>query len=160
MSLNMIWAMGKNREIGLKNDLPWHLPEDLLHFKKITAGKPVIMGLRTYESLGRPLPGRKNIVINFSKIDIPGCTVVTSIQESLDLVNKEDAFIIGGASIYKQFLPYADKLYITYIDHDFLADTFFPDFDIDEWILVSQEKGNQDENNPFEYYFRVYDRKQ
>ncbi len=158
MALSMIWAMGKNREIGINNSLPWNLPEDLKHFKKTTFGKPVIMGLRTFESLGKPLPGRKNIVLNFSKKDILGCFVVTSINEALDMVKDEDAFVIGGASIYKQFLEYSEKLYITFIDHEFKADAYFPGFELNEWKLVSEEKGIRDEKNPYDYYFRVYDR--
>lgn len=158
MTLSMIWAMGKNREIGINNSLPWNLPEDLKHFKKTTLGKPVIMGLRTFESLGRPLPGRKNIVLNFSKKDIPGCFVVTSINEALDMVKGEDAFVIGGASIYKQFLEHADRLFITFIDHEFKADAYFPEFDLNEWKIISEEKGIRDEKNPYDYYFRVYER--
>jgi dihydrofolate reductase len=158
MTLSMIWAMGRNREIGKNNSLPWHLPEDLKHFKAITLGKPVIMGLRTYESLGKPLPNRKNIVLNFKVQDIPGCTVVTSIQSALDKVKGEDAFIIGGASIYKQFLDFADRLYITYIDSDFEADIFFPEFDLSTWRMVQEAKGLKDEKNPYDYYFRTYER--
>ena len=157
MSLSMIWAMGKNREIGKGIHLPWHIPEDFKYFKKTTLGKPVIMGLTTYKSLGKPLPGRRNIVINFNRIVIPGCEVVCSIQEAVDAVDEEtEAFVIGGASIYKQFLPLVDKLFMTYIDHEFDADIFFPEFDLSKWKLVSEEKGTNDEKNPFDYYFRVY----
>jgi dihydrofolate reductase len=160
MTLSMIWAMGKNRELGKGLKIPWHIPEDFKHFKNITTGKTVIMGLNTFKSLEKPLPNRRNIVINFEKLDIPGCEVVTSINEAVDKVKHEkEAFIIGGASIYRQFLPFASKLYMTYIDHSFEADIFFPEFDMDEWKLFSQEKGLKDEKNPYDYYFRVYERK-
>jgi dihydrofolate reductase len=153
----MIWAMGKNREIGINNALPWHLPNDLQHFKQVTSGKTVIMGLSTYYSLGRALPNRRNIVINFTKIDLPGCEVVISIKDALEAVKGEDeAFIIGGASIYQQFLPFAEKLYITLIDQEFKADRFFPEFDMARWKLKSKEKGLKDEKNPFDYHFCVY----
>ena len=160
MTFSMIWAMAKNMELGKDNKLLWHLPEDLKHFKQVTLGKPVIMGLRTFYSLGKPLPGRRNIVLNFEKIDLPGCEVILSIQEAIDKVKHEsEAFIIGGASIYKQFLPYADKLYMTYIDHNFEADAFFPEFNLNEWKLISNVKGIKDEKNPFDYWFRTYVRK-
>ena len=156
----MIWAMGKNRELGKGINLPWHLPEDLSYFKLTTYGMPVIMGLTTFKSLGKPLPGRRNIVLNFDKIDIPGCEVITSIAEAIEAVkDEEEAFIIGGASIYKQFLDKVDRLYMTYIDHEFEANIFFPEFDIDEWKMISETKGKKDEKNPYDYYFRVYERK-
>ena len=158
--ISMIWAMGKNREIGKGLKIPWHIPNDFKHFKKITSGHSVIMGLKTYQSLGKPLPNRRNIILHFNKINIPGCEVATSIQEALDLVKNEDeAFVIGGASIYRQFLAFADKLYMTYIDHEFDADIFFPEFDLDEWELVKQEKGLKDKDNDYDYYFREYVRK-
>jgi dihydrofolate reductase len=156
--LSMIWAMGRNRELGLNNSLPWHIPEDLKHFKKITEGKTVIMGLRTFQSLGKPLPGRRNIVLHFEPISIEGCEVCTSIPEVLDKVKGEDAFIIGGASIYKQFLPKADRLYITFIDHEFQADTFFPEFDMEGWKLLEEAKGLRDPKNDYDYFFRTYER--
>ncbi len=159
MTLSMIWAMGKNREIGKGIHLPWHIPEDFKYFKKTTLGKPVIMGLTTFKSIGKPLPGRRNIVLNFNRIDLPGCEVVTSIEEAIEKVKDEpEAFVIGGASIYKQFLDKVDKLYITFIDHVFDADIFFPHYDITRWKLVSEEKGLKDDKNPYDYYFRVYDR--
>jgi dihydrofolate reductase len=161
MSLSMIWAMGKNKELGKGLKIPWHIPEDFKHFKNITTGKTVIMGLNTFKSLGKPLPNRRNIVLNFEKLDLPGCEVVTSIKEAADAVKDEkEAFVIGGASIYKQFLTLTSKLYMTYIDHSFDADIFFPEFDLSEWKLVSEKKGQKDEKNPYDYYFRVYERKQ
>lgn len=160
MTLSMIWAMGKNRELGLDLEIPWHIPNDFKYFKKTTLGKSVIMGLKTFESLGKPLPNRRNIVLDFVKHDIPGIEFATSIQEAIDKVKDEDeAFIIGGASIYKQFLRFADRLYMTLIDHEFKANIFFPEFDLNEWKLVSEEKGLKDEKNNYDYYFRVYERK-
>jgi dihydrofolate reductase len=157
MTLSMIWAMGKNRELGLGLKIPWHIPEDFKHFKDVTSGKTVIMGLNTYKSLGKPLVKRRNIVLNFEKLEIPGCEVITSVNEANHAVeNEEEAFIIGGASIYKQFFPFAGKLYMTYIDHSFEADIFFPEFDLFEWKLISNEKGLKNEKNPYDYYFRVY----
>ena len=154
----MIWAMGKNREIGLNNMLPWHIPEDLKHFRKTTEGKTVIMGLRTYESLGRPLPNRRNIVLHFEPIKVSGCEVYTSIPTVLEIVKNEDAFVIGGASIYRQFLPFAKRLYITFIDNSFKADAYFPEFDMNDWKLVSEENGNKEKSMPYEFYFRIYER--
>jgi dihydrofolate reductase len=154
--ISMIWAMGRSREIGKNNRLPWHLPNDLKHFKEVTYGKTVIMGSKTFESLGKALPGRRNIVITLEKIEAPGCELVYSIEEALE--KADDAFIIGGASIYKQFLPYTNRLYITRIEHDFDADIFFPEFDLEEWKLIKREKGIKDEKNPYEYYFEVYER--
>lgn len=156
----MIWAMGRNREIGKGLSLPWHIPEDLKHFKEVTSGKTVIMGLKTFESLGKALPKRRNLVLNFTKFDLPGCEMVTSIEEALGLVKNEDeAFVIGGASIYRQFLQHAARLYITKIDHEFDADIFFPEIDLSGWRLVSERKGPKDEKNPFDYYFCIYERR-
>ncbi|HIH41422.1 TPA: dihydrofolate reductase [Candidatus Woesearchaeota archaeon] len=160
MALSMIWAMGKNRELGKDLQIPWHIPEDFKHFKKTTMGKPVIMGLTTFRSLGKPLPGRRNIILSFEKMNIPGCEVFISIQGALATLKHDDeAFIMGGASIYRQFLPTVGKLYMTYIDHNFDANIFFPEFDMKEWKLISEEKGPKNEKNPYDYYFRVYERK-
>lgn len=160
MKISIIWAMGKNRELGLDLEIPWHIPNDFKHFKKITSGHSVIMGLKTFQSLGKPLPNRRNIVLDFTKQDIKGVEFATSIPESISMVKEEDeAFVIGGASIYKQFLQVADKLYMTYIDHEFIANIFFPEFDLDEWKLIKEEKGLKNDKNPYDYYFREYERK-
>ncbi len=157
----MIWAMAKNRAIGKDNKLLWHLPSDLKHFKEITLGKPVIMGLRTFQSLGKPLPGRRNIVLHFEKTELPDkCELALSIPEAIAKVkNEKESFIIGGASIYKQFLPLSQRLYMTYIDQDFIGDVYFPEFDLNDWKLTSNVKGVKDEKNPYDYWFRVYERK-
>lgn len=158
MALSMIWAMGKNRELGKDLNLPWHLPADLQHFKKVTFGKPVVMGLTTYRSLGKALPGRRNIVLHFEKIGLPDAEVMT-LDEAIETIKGIDAFIIGGRTIYQLFLDKVDRLYMTYIDHAFDANIFFPEFDISGWVLVSEEKGQKDDKNPYDYYFRVYEKK-
>lgn len=155
----MIWAMGKNREIGKDLEIPWHISEDFKYFKKTTMGKPVIMGLKTYESMGKALPGRRNIVLDFHPRDLPDAEIVTDITKIPEMFKDEEAFIIGGASIYKLFIDKVDKLFMTYINHEFDANIFFPEFDINKWKLVSVEKGTKDEKNPYDYYFRVYKKK-
>lgn len=161
--VSLIVAMGENRVIGNKNELPWHLPEDLKYFKRVTMGHPVIMGRKTFESIGRPLPGRKNIVISAQEDYVAeGCTVLHSIEEVLMLNEKnpgEEYFVIGGAEIYKALLPVADRLYITFIYEKFEGDTVFPPFKINEWELVSRQKGLKSEENPYDFEFLVYERK-
>jgi dihydrofolate reductase len=161
MAISMIWAMARNRAIGKDNKLLWHLPSDLKHFKETTLGKPVIMGLRTFQSLGKPLPGRRNIILHFETIELPEkCELALSIPEAMEKVKDEkEAFVIGGAMIYKQFLPLASRLYMTYIDQEFTGDVYFPEFDMKEWKLISNVKGVKDYKNPYDYYFRVYERK-
>lgn len=142
MSVIMICALAKNRVIGKDNKLLWHIPEDLQNFKRLTLGNTVIMGLRTFESIGnKPFPGRNNIVLNFTKIEIPGVTVCTSIPEALDKAREfgKEIFIGGGASIYKQFLPFADKMYLSYVKKEYEGDVYFPEFDELEWEVVKKE---------------------
>lgn len=158
--ISLLWAMDKNRAIGLNNQLPWHLPEDLKYFKRVTMGKPIAMGRKTYESIGRPLPGRENIVITRSQgVTIEGCTVIHDVK---DLLKREDEelFVIGGAEIFKEIMPYADRLYITEIREVFEADTFFPEINMDNWELIESTPGIKDEKNPYTYEFFVYQRKQ
>ena len=158
--ISMIWAMGRDNSLGLKNRMPWHLPADLAYFMKTTLGKPVIMGRKTFESLGKPLRGRENIVITRSSdFNCEGCTIVDSIEKAIEFIREEEAFIIGGAEIYKAFLPLADKLYVTVIDEEFEADTYFPEIDYSQWKLVSTETGPRDEKNPYNYEWLVYERK-
>lgn len=157
--ISLIFAIGRNNALGCKNRMPWYLPADFAYFKRTTMGKPVIMGRKTFESIGKPLSGRMNIVITRStSFSHEGCIVVDSIEKARDLVKDKEAFIIGGAEIYSAFLPMADKLYITEIDSDFEADTFFPKIDYSKWKLVSSEPGVKDEKNPFDYKFLVYER--
>jgi len=160
MKISLIWAMSANWVIGKENTLPWRLPNDLKYFKKITSGKPVIMGLRTYESIGRPLPNRRNIVLSFEPKEITGVEVVCSIETSLALCKKEkEVFIIGGASIYKQFLPLAHVLYMTFINEHIEGDIYFPAFKLDDWELKEVTQGICDEKNKLPHEFRVYELK-
>lgn len=160
MSMSIIVAIDKNRVIGKDNDIPWKLPKDQAYFRKVTMGHPIILGRKNYESIGRPLDGRRNIVLTRDQnYAAPGCDVVHSVDEVLSIVKgEEEAFVIGGEEIYKLFLPYTNKLYITTIEHEFEGDTYFPAFARAEWKEVSVEKGITDEKNPYEYYFHVYEK--
>ncbi|MGG7618045.1 dihydrofolate reductase [Robertmurraya sp. GLU-23] len=158
--ISLLWAMDENRAIGRNNQLPWHLPEDLKYFKRVTMGKPIAMGRKTYDSIGRPLPGRENIVITRSKgITIEGCTVIHDVKDLLKR-DDEELFVIGGAEIFKEILPFADRLYVTEIREVFEADTFFPEYNLFEWELIESTPGMKDEKNPYNYEFLVYQRKQ
>ena len=158
--ISLLWAMDENRAIGRNNQLPWHLPEDLKYFKRVTMGKPIAMGRKTYDSIGRPLPGRENIVITRSKgITIEGCTVIHDVKDLLKR-DDEELFVIGGAEIFKEILPFADRLYATEIREVFEADTFFPEYNLFEWELIESTPGMKDEKNPYNYEFLVYQRKQ
>ncbi len=159
--LSIIVAMAKNRVIGRDNQLPWHLPADLRHFKQTTMGHPIIMGRKTYESIGRPLPGRQNIVITRNPdFQAEGCLVVHSLQEALAAVPEaEEVFIIGGASLYREALPLADRIYLTLVDAEVEGDTFFPELDASEWQEVRRETFAPDEKNPFGYAFIEFVRK-
>lgn len=154
----MIVAMADNRAIGKDNELLWHLPDDFKHFKAITMAKPILMGRKTYQSIGRPLPGRKNIVVTRdAAFTADGVLVVNSIGAALDAV-KDDAevMVIGGASFYRQMLPLADRLYVTHVHHRFDADTFFPEIDTDQWRLVEQTEYAADERHAFSFSFIEY----
>ncbi|MEK4229282.1 dihydrofolate reductase [Solibacillus sp. FSL H8-0538] len=138
--ISLIVAHDKNRVIGYDNGMPWHLPGDLQYFKEMTMGKPVIMGRKTFESIGRPLPGRRNIVITRNtEFTAPGIETVPSLEAALDLVSEvEEIMIIGGEQIFKLALPLADKLYITLINHEFTGDTYFPTYD--DWTLTASRE--------------------
>ncbi|ALC90190.1 dihydrofolate reductase [Bacillus sp. FJAT-18017] len=160
--ISFMWAMDENRVIGRDNKLPWHLPEDLKFFKRTTMGHPIAMGRKTFESIGKPLPGRENIIITRNRdYTFEGCTVVHSVKEFLDYcrTKEEEVFVIGGAEIFKELFPYADKLYLTMIHAQFEGDTYFPIFRPNEWELDSREKGLRDEKNPYDYEFLIYKRK-
>lgn len=158
--ISFIVAMDDNNVIGHQNQLPWQLPADLAYFKKITIGHPIIMGRKTYESIGRPLPGRRNIVITRdTSYQADGIDIVHSIDEAVKLVGEDEAFIIGGANIFEQAFEYAQKLYITYIHEVFIGDTYFRKFNLNEWELESSVKGIKDEKNHYDYEFVVYNRK-
>jgi dihydrofolate reductase len=159
--ISIIVAIARNWAIGRNNDLLWHIPADLKRFKEITKGHQVIMGRMTYLSLPkRPLINRTNIVITDNLDEkFEGCITVNSIQEALDHCNdREESFIIGGGSVYRQFLPYANKLYLTMVDKDFEADTFFPEIDKNSWNLVEKSDPIYDEGNDFYYSFITYEK--
>jgi len=160
--ISLLWAMDENRVIGKNNDLPWRLPADLKYFKQVTMGHPVAMGRKTFDSIGRKLPGRENIIITRNlNYEQEGCTVLHTIEELVDYSKKfHELFVIGGADIFDQCLPFADRLYITYIYHSFEGDTYFPPFDMEDWIEISRVKGDKNEQNPYNYDFVVYERKQ
>jgi dihydrofolate reductase len=161
-NISIIVVVANNFAIGKNNDLLCHLPADLKRFKQITSGNTVIMGKRTFESLPKgALPNRTNIVISDNKNDeFEGCTTVYSIEEAIEkCYSEKENFIIGGGSIYRQFLQYANKLYITKIHHSFDADTFFPEIDFNQWTEISCENNPPDKKNKYNFTFFVYHRK-
>jgi dihydrofolate reductase len=161
MRLSIITAMAANRVIGVENRLPWHLPEDLQHFKALTMGHHIVMGRKTYDSIGKPLPGRHTIIIT-RNVDyaVPGCIAVNSIDAALIVADGDsEVFFVGGAELYAQALPLVDRMYITEIKRDFPGDAKFPQFDPSRWNEVSREKHIANGSEPFEYHFVVYDRK-
>ncbi len=162
MILSIIAAIGKNNELGKKNQLLWSLPADMKHFKETTSGHTVIMGQKTYESIGRPLPNRKNIVLSRKKgFKAEGVEISDSLEKTIASLknSKEEVFIIGGGQIYKQSMDFADKLYITHVDMaDKDADTFFPEIIPILWNEVSHEEHKKDEKNPHDYTFSVYEK--
>ncbi|MCE3237807.1 MAG: dfrA [Gammaproteobacteria bacterium] len=155
--------MSTNRVIGKNNQLPWHLPADLKHFKKITLGKPILMGRKTYESIGRPLPGRCNIVISRDKnFQAPGCIITHSIESALAIASEqenEEIFIIGGALLFQETLPITQRLYLTVIHHEIQGDTYFPELKLTEWQEVECEDHEPDTENNYSYSFKILDRK-
>jgi dihydrofolate reductase len=160
MRISAICAMSENRAIGKDNKLPWHLPADLKHFKNITMGKPVLMGRKTYESIGRPLPGRCNIVMtHHADYQAPGCVVVQSIEEALAASKDHDElFIIGGATLYQEMLPQTQRIYMTLIHQQIDGDTFFPALNSHEWQQVECIDHPEDAANPYRYSFIIFDR--
>lgn len=160
MIISIISAIAENMVIGRDNALPWDLPADLEYFKKQTLNKPVIMGQKTYESIGRALPNRKNIVLSYNKdYSATGIVVVSSIDEALKEAGVVgEVMIIGGASIYKQFLPLANRLYLTFIHHSFEGDSRFPNFDRIQWKEVSRIDNKPDERNKYSYSFVILEK--
>lgn len=156
--ISIIVAVAQNLAIGKNNQLLWHIPEDLKRFKKITTGSKIIMGRNTFLSLPvRPLPNRTSIVISDLEDEVfEGCIMVQSIEEACKLcLQDEECFVIGGASVYRQFLEFADKIYYTKVFADFEADTFFPELSPDQWLLESDEAQNQ-ANTEIKYSFQIY----
>lgn len=168
MRLAMIAAQSRNRVIGNHNKLPWYLPEDLKYFKRVTLGKPVIMGRKTFESIGRPLPGRTNIIITRNPdwhAEGAGVRVVHSLQEAIELAESlalingfEEALVIGGAEIYALALPKADRIYLTQVHAEVQGDAFFPPLEPSQWEEVAREDFVAVEPNPYDYSFIVLDR--
>jgi dihydrofolate reductase len=156
----MIVAHANNRVIGKNNDMPWHLPADLAYFKKTTLGKPIIMGRKTYQSIGRPLPGRKNIVISRDdNFQAEGVEVVNSVDAALALVvDSAEVMVIGGGAIYQHCLSAAQRLYITHINADIDGDTYFPEYDLTVWQKVASDIRPSDEKNSYQLDFSVYEK--
>jgi len=159
MTISIVVAISENRAIGKDNKLLWYLPNDLKHFKVITSGHTVIMGRKTYESVGKPLPNRRNIIITRQDIQIEGCEVVNSIKAALELCRTErEIFIVGGAEIYKQSLHLTDRIYLTVVHKQFDGDSFFPEIKKTDWLQVSREDHQPDEKNSLPYSFITYER--
>ena len=160
MKLSIIVATDEEGLIGKDNDLPWKLSADLQYFRRVTMGKALIMGRRTHESIGRALPGRKNIVITSDQeYESDGCTISFSVQQALqECENIEEVMVMGGASLYKQFLPEASTIYLTLVHARLSGDTWFPDWDKNQWQVLSEEKFSADEKNEHPYSFIVYKR--
>lgn len=157
--ISIIVALAKNNVIGKDNQIPWHIPKDLQYFKRITLGKPMIMGRKNFESIGRPLPGRKNIILTRDKsYKAEGCTIVHTKEEAVAATdNAGEIMIIGGGVIYEMFMEEADMLYLTEIDSDVEGDVFFPKYDKSLWQEASREAG--EENMEWNYDYVVYERK-
>src|SRR5690625_1878520 len=155
--ISLIAAMGNNRVIGLNNDMPWHLPADLAYFKKVTTGHTIVMGRKTYESIGRPLPKRRNVILTNNKsYSAPGCEIVHSKEEIREICKDEkECFIIGGSGLFTLFWDEVDRLYVTLIHESFSGDTFFPQINEKKWRIVSEERGIVDEKNRYAHDYRV-----
>jgi dihydrofolate reductase len=163
MTLSLLLAAAENNVIGKDNKLPWHLPNDLKYFKNLTWGMPVIMGRKTYESFGKPLRGRRNIVITRNKDwKAEGVEVVNSMEEAIELAKEsavKEIFIIGGGEIFKSSLPKADRIYLTRIYHSFDGDAFFPEIDKSKWQLTKERRCEADEKNAYAHSFQAWERK-
>ena len=160
--ITLIAAISKNNALGKDNDLIWHLPADLKRFKKVTTGHPILMGRNTFESIGKPLPNRTSIIITRNNnYFVDGCLMANSIEQAIELTEGKDAFIIGGAQIYKDALEQnlVDRLDITLIHHEFEADAFFPEINMEIWKEVAREDFKADEKNKYDYSFVSYEKR-
>lgn len=158
--ISIIVAVAENGVIGGRNALLWHISEDLRHFKALTSGHPVVMGRKTYESLGRPLPDRRNVVVTRQPLVIPGCEVVHALDEAYALFcADEEVFVIGGAEIYAQAMPAADRLYLTRVMHPYRGDTRFPEWDAEAWRLTSSESFPCGREYPWPFAFETWERR-
>ena len=160
MSLSIVAAMGLNGVIGDAGNLPWRLPADMKHFKATTMGKPIIMGRKTFDSIGKPLPGRENIVVSRNAdFRAAGCKVVGSLMEAIEVtLMAEEAMVIGGAVIYERALPLTKRIYLTRVYSMFKGDAYFPDLTVGNWKQTSREDHDADEKNPYAYSFLQLDR--
>lgn len=161
MTISMIAAMAANRVIGLDNKMPWHLPADLQHFKRLTSGKTVLMGRKTYQSIGRALPNRRNLVISRQPAPaVSDAEWFDSLDAALAQVSTdEELMVMGGADIYRQCLPLAQRLYLTFIELNVVGDTWFPDYEAEaDWRLTDEEKCIADQKNPYNYRFVTLER--
>ncbi len=163
MEISLIAAVAKNGVIGNAGKIPWRLPDDMKHFRETTLHHPVIMGRKTYESIGKPLPERDNIIVTRKeRYEAPGCTVVHTLDDALDAARQsgaEETFIIGGAELYREAMSVADRLYLTEIKEDFEGDAFFPAVSSLEWKKMSEKRGIVDEKNPHPHAFFVFEKK-
>lgn len=158
--ISIIAALSNNHVIGKNNCLPWNLPADLKHFKQLTMNKPIIMGRKTFESIGKPLPGRLNIIVTSNaKFHAPHCRIAASLDEAIkDLGQHPEVMVIGGAMLYQQAIAIAQRLYLTIIQHDFTGDTYFPLYDLNDWKLVDQLNHPADDHNAYAYSFQLFER--
>lgn len=163
MIISTIVAVAKNNVIGKDNDIPWYLPADLKYFKKITTGHHIVMGRKCYESIGRPLPKRTNVVVTRNPFFIAtGCLITHNVGEAVQLAEdngEEEVFIIGGGQIYEIALPHVDRIYLTEVDLEVEGDIFFPTIDPQNWTLIEETKHKADEKNEYDYTFKVLERK-
>jgi len=161
MKISLIWAMDRNRLIGRANALPWKLSADMAWFKKNTMAKPILMGRKTYASIGRPLPGRTNLILTRQPdLQIEGCVVVHSLEQAKAAVpDADELMVMGGAEVYAQLMDQADRLYITMIDAVFEGDAWFPEFSLQQWQEVSRQEGVVDEKNIYPHVFMTLERK-
>lgn len=160
---SILVAMDENRIIGKNNTLPWHLSNDLKNVKALTTSNIIVLGRKNFESIGKPLPNRLNVVLTRDlNVSIPGCVVMHSVDEVVTAFQHDtrEVFIFGGAEIYKQFFPFVSKMYITFIHHSFEGDTYFPPYNSEDWDLISKEEGIMDEKNKYPHTFCVLQRKQ
>lgn len=161
-SISAIVAMSQNRVIGINNQLPWHLPADLKHFKEITTGHPIIMGRKTFESIGKPLPNRTNIIVTRKKDYVAaGCIVVSSIEAAIrvaSIIDSSEIFIIGGAEIFMVSLSIINRLYLTIIHDEIKGDVYFPELDSQQWREINATKHSSDDKNNYNYSFITLER--
>ena len=159
--ISIIVAVAENNVIGKDNDLIWHLPRDLKHFKETTTGHYIIQGRKTFESCGRPLPNRINVIITRDqKFKAEGCVIVHSLEDAIkEAKNDPEAFIIGGGKIYEQAMSLVDRIYLTKVHHSFEGDTFFPEINMDEWIEVDRRDFEPDEKNKYPFTILILDKK-